>query len=64
MSRHGREIVTALTGDVLLMHIVCLHYEARSLRKTQLICGLLPLLDYFDINLVASPLYSLLVNTS
>lgn len=60
MSRHGQEIVTALTSNVLLMHIVYLHYETRSQRKTQPICRPLPLFEInFDINLEVSLLFGL-----
>lgn len=52
MSGHGHEIVTALTTNVLCMHIVHLHYEAWSLRKTQPIYCLLSLLK---INIYAMP---------
>lgn len=43
MSGHGHEIVTALTSNVLCVHIVYLHYEAWSLWKMQPIYCLLSL---------------------
>lgn len=59
MSRHGQEIVTALTRNVLLMHIVYLYYETRSQWKTQPICCLPLFKINFDINFGASLLCGL-----